>query len=228
MASIFTPEFTIGDKLFLINFFNEISDNKFKGEFYSVPIPQDAPAEIPRIILKSKDNHWKLEISLERTNLVYLKPNLTQVQDKDALNFGIFASKVLGSYKSKTNVRIQRLAYISERASALEDSSPAQYIANKYIKNEYLKEPFNNTRQFELHSLKKYRFENFNVNSWARLKSVNLLDGKNTPVVHLINDINTFSFQEEPNANFSVEDLSKFYSTIPDHLESIVELYFKD
>jgi hypothetical protein len=47
MAAIFTPEFAFGDNLFLINLFNDLSERKFNGEFISVPIPQDAPAELP-------------------------------------------------------------------------------------------------------------------------------------------------------------------------------------
>lgn len=228
MASIFTPEFTIGDKLSRINFFKQRSNNKFDGDFFSVPIPQDAPAEIPRIILNSEDNSWKLEISLQRTNLIFLKPNLLEIEDPDALNFSKFAQELFYSYKTDTDVKIQRLAYITERASVIEDKSPSQYIADKYCKDKYLEEPFNNAKQFELHSLKKYHFEGFNINSWVRLKSANLLDEQKTPIVQIINDINTLSVQEDPEANFTADNLSGFLDKIPGHLESILDLYFKE
>lgn len=97
MASIFTPEFTIGDKLYLIDFFKDKSKNKFNGDFLSIPLPQDAPAEIPRVILNSKDNLWKLEISLHRTNLIFLKSNLSIIKDPDEINFNDIAREIFHS-----------------------------------------------------------------------------------------------------------------------------------
>ncbi|MFQ6120053.1 MAG: hypothetical protein ACE5KE_09225 [Methanosarcinales archaeon] len=70
MGVIFTPDFSIGNKLSLANTFQDMSGGKFDGELFSVPIPQDAPPEIPRMVLNSQDGTWKLEVSLERTNLI--------------------------------------------------------------------------------------------------------------------------------------------------------------
>jgi len=225
MAAIFTPEFAFGDNLFLINLFNELSEGKFNGEFISVPIPQDAPAEIPRIILNSKDGLWKLEVSLMRTALIFLKPSLDLVTDNDAIEFNTFAKKVFYNYKKKTKIRVQRLAYVTERVTKISGNSPAQYIADKFCKDNYLKAPFNGTQSFELHSLKKYKFERFDLNSWVRLKSTNLLDKNRTPVLLVVNDINTLALQEAPDNTFSLKDIQRFYNKIPDHLDSILKLY---
>ena len=225
MAAIFTPEFAFGDNLFLINLFNELSEGKFNGEFISVPIPQDAPAELPRIILNSKDGLWKLEVSLMRTNLIFLKPSLDLVTDNDAIEFNTFAKKVFYNYKKKTKIRIQRLAYVTERVTKISGKSPAQYIADKFCKDNYLKAPFNGTQSFELHSLKKYKFERFDLNSWVRLKSTNLLDKNRTPVLLVVNDINTLALQEAPDNTFSLKDIQRFYNKIPDNLDSILKLY---
>jgi hypothetical protein len=84
--------------------------------------------------------------------------------------------------------------------------------------------PFDRTNGFEIHSLKKYEREGFNVNSWIRLKSVNLKDSTQTPVLLAANDVNTLS--EDQSIEFNVEDIVRFYDYFPQHVESIIELYF--
>jgi hypothetical protein len=84
--------------------------------------------------------------------------------------------------------------------------------------------PFDRTNGFEIHSLKKYEQEGFNVNSWVRLKSVNLKDSTQTPVLFAANDVNTLS--EDQSIEFNVEDIARFYDYFPQHVESIIKLYF--
>ncbi len=226
MASIFTPDFSIGNKLLLMNQFQEISGQKFDGEFFSGQIPQEAPAEIPRIILNSQNNCWKLEISLQRTNLVFLKPLNEHVKAPSLKDFGSYANEIFSKYKSQTNIRIQRIALVTERFYEIEESSPSQFLAAKFCKDSFLEEdkPFNRPNGFEIHSLKKYERERFKVNSWVRLKAVNLKDTKQTPVLLAANDVNTLS--EDQSIEFNVEDIARFFDYFPQHVESIIELYF--
>lgn len=226
MASVFTPDFSIGNKLLLMNQFQEISGQKFDGEFFSGQIPQEAPAEIPRIILNSQNNCWKLEISLQRTNLVFLKPLTEPVKAPSLKEFGSYASGIFSKYKSQTNIRIQRLALVTERFHKIEHSSPSQFLAAKFCNDIFLEKdkPFDRTNGFEIHSLKKYEREGFNVNSWVRLKSVNLKDSTQTPVLFAANDVNTLS--EDQSIEFNVEDIARFYDYFPQHVESIIKLYF--
>jgi len=228
MAVIFTPEFAFGDKLPLVNLLNNLSNNKFDGDFISVPIPAEAPVEFPRIMMTSKDGLWKLEVSLERTNLIFLKPNLQSIVDPDAIDFSNYAKRIFCEYKKKTKIRIQRLAYVTERVTKIPDKSPAQFIADRYCKDEYLKAPFNRTQSFEIHSFKKYNFERFELNSWVRLKSINIADEEPVPVLLTVNDINTVAIQEAPEVSFSFWDIQRFFKKIPHHLESILKLYFPE
>ena len=226
MATVFTPDFSIGNKLLLMNQFQEISGQKFDGEFFSGQIPQEAPAEIPRIILNSQDNCWKLEISLQRTNLVFLKSLTSPVKAPNLKEFGNFAIEIFTKYKSQTNIRIQRLALVTERFFKIEESPPSHFLATKFCKDMLLEKdkPFDRPHGFEIHSLKKYEREGFKVNSWVRLKSANLLDSMKTPVLLAVNDVNTLS--EEKNVDFNGEDIVRFYEYFAQHMESIIELYF--
>jgi len=226
MAVIFTPDFAFGDKFSIINLFKELSGNKFDGELFSAPIPREAPPEIPRIILNSKLNDWRLEVSLERTNLIYSNSAFSPITDPEALGFGKVARELFRSYKKKSKIKIQRLAFITERVAKIKKKAPSQFIADTFCKEDYLKEPFNNTESFELHSLKKYEFKKFNLNSWVRLKAA-LLAEKQTPVLLAVSDINTLSLPEAPDVNFQLKDIDRFFINIPNHLENILSLYFK-
>jgi hypothetical protein len=73
-GTIFLSDFSISDRLSLINFFDDITSNKFDGEVFSLPIPQDTPIGFPRIILNSKDALWKTELTLEPLNIIFSKP----------------------------------------------------------------------------------------------------------------------------------------------------------
>jgi len=227
MAVIFTPDFNIGDKLSLINLFQELSETKFDGELISIPIPQDAPAEIPRIILNSRDETWRLEVSLQRTNIIFLQPLAPTATTPSMQDFAEVIKKIFKPYKEKNNIRVQRLAFVTERFSEISEKSPSQFIADKYCKEEYLKAPFNRTSAFEIHSLKKYEYQSFFLNSWVRIKSANLKDGKSSPILMVINDINTLANEEGPNIIFTGEDIVRFFDIIPDHLDNILNLYFK-
>lgn len=226
LAVIFTPDFSIGDSFHLINLFKKISGNKFDGELFSTPIPQDAPAEIPRFILNSQLDSWKLEVTLERTNLIFQNPAFSSITDPDALNFGNFARELFREYKKASKIRIQRLALIIDRVAKIEDETVPQFIANTYCKDNYLEKPFNNTSAFELHSLKKYEFKKFDLNSWVRIKSAQLAETHDS-VLLMINDINTFAYLEAPDENFRLTDIDRFFKNIPNHIEEILSLYFK-
>lgn len=227
MASIFTPEFSFSDKLALLNLFQDLSGGKFDGELFSSPIPQDAPAEIPRFILSSLDRTWKLEVSLERTNLIYLNPDFSPITDPNALDFANYVKEFFRSYKKAYKIRIQRLAFIIERVAKIEKKTPAQFIADTFCKEKYLKKPFNKTNSFEIHSLKKYEFKKFEINSWVRLKSVVLASDPPTPALQVVSDINTFAIQEAQDKSFELKDIDRFFKFIPDELENILTLYFR-
>lgn len=227
MGAIFTPEFSCGNKMSLIQRFQEWSGGKFDGDLMSIPIPQDAPAQVPRIILRSQDNNWVLEVTLERTNLYHLRSDDSPLDDPDAQNFWNYVSDFVSSYKREDDIRIQRLACITERVANIAATTPSQYIANTFCKDEYLDRPFNNTNTFQLHAHKKYNtFMDFNINSWVRIKSANLPDEERTPVLHVLSDINTYSADDDPDRTFDLEDIARFFQNVPDHLECVFQLYF--
>jgi hypothetical protein len=226
MSSIFTPDFSFSDTLGLLNLFQELSGGKFDGELFSAPIPQSAPAEIPRIILNSKDKARKLEVSLERTNIVFQQLADLSIPPPETRDFADSVGGVFKAYKKKTSIRVQRLALVTERYIEMPEEPPPQFIAAKYCKKQYLKAPFNNPKAFELHSLKTYEWNGFHINSWVRLKSATLSDPAQTPVFLVINDLNTLGKEFAESESFGEQDIARFFKNAPNHIEEILGLYF--
>ncbi|MCD6293396.1 MAG: hypothetical protein J7M20_00395, partial [Deltaproteobacteria bacterium] len=88
--------------------------------------------------------------------------------------------------------------------------------------------PFFGPESFELHSLKKYTWEDFDVNSWVRMKvqSIKTKDGESVRAILLTNDLNTYSLDEAKDREFSKDEIIRFFDKISEELRKIVHLYF--
>ncbi len=225
LAAIFTPEFNITNSLNIANIANNLLKGKIDGNLVVLPIPQDAPPDIPRVQLTAKEEGWRLDISLARTNLFYHALPNQGVSEILIEEFAEVASNFFSSFKKSLELRVQRLALVTERVCPQEN--PANYIVEKFCDQKYLAEgrPFNNLKAFEIHSLKKYMFEDFYLNSWVRIKSLISQKLKLTGVL-VINDLNTLSMDEDPGKAFSENEISKYYNITPDHLNKILSKYF--
>ncbi len=229
LGSVFTPELNISSSLKIANLVSDLLGN-YVGQSPSIlPIPQDAPPGIPRILFSSSDKKWKLNISLERTNLFYeVPPNSTdEVISID--DFSSIASDFFGHYQKELGLRVQRIAIVTERSLIQDDA--LDYILRSFCNEKQIIEgrPFFNTKRFEIHSLKKYPWENFNINSWVRMKFLPIMigDGETAPAILVVNDLNTFSSDEAPDEAFSADDIKTYFEKAPQHLNKILKLYFE-
>jgi hypothetical protein len=228
LASIVTPELNISSSLKIANLVADLL-GKYVGEAPSIlPIPQDAPPEIPRIIFSSPDKKWKLNISLERTNLFYDTPPTSTDEVISIDEFSSIASGFFGNYQKGLDLRVQRIAIVTERLAMRDDA--LDYVLGRFCNEKQITKgrPFFNTKRFEIHSLKKYNWENFSVNSWVRTKflPIKIGDGETAPVILVINDLNTLSSDEAREAAFLADDIKAYFEKAPQHLSEILKLYF--
>lgn len=225
LSAVFTPELDITNHLKFLNFVDETLGDKLDGAPTILPLPQGAPGEIPRIQLTSSDKKWSLNISLVRTDLFYINPSISDEEMIEISDFSAISSDFFSEYQEKLDLRVQRLAFVTERI--LPESKTSDYIIDKFCKEEYKKEgrPFNNVKKFEIHSLKKYEWENFHLNSWVRIKSIDYESDTIIPTVLLINDLNTLSLKEDLDKTFLSNDIRKYFERIPDHLRGILLKY---
>ena len=225
-STVFTPDPYEHDKVKLANVIKEATDNLFDGESAILPLPPEAPPDIPRISLMSKSEEWKIDISNARMNFFFLKRKDMQAEEPSLLAFFEQGLKIYRALNERYLIRYQRLAGGVQRVAVIEGKLPSEYLPERFSKAEFVERgPFNRSARFELHNLKKYKPAWFSsdVNSWVRVQSA-VLEGTEEPVVSILNDINTLS--EQRDANFSQETLVEFFTNLPAEMETILTLYF--
>ena len=219
--SIFTPALLFSPNKILGNLMSKFPGT-FDGKTAVLPLPPNAPKEIPRLILPSFDEKVKLEISENRVNFFrYLKENDILV---DKNSFFKLCSDVYEEYVKCTSAKVGRLALVIVKF--LENSSPGLTLAQHFCKENLIEEPFNRPENFEIHSHKKYELAGFEVNSWVRCKS-GILKKDNKPIILAEQDINTLSEKLEQN-EFSLEQIRSFVEITASEQEAILGKYFPE
>lgn len=218
--SIFVPELLFNPNKILGILMSKFSDI-FDGDTTVIPLPSDAPGEFPRLTLLSSDNKTKLEIAANRVNLFrYRKEDTTEIDEKPFLQI---CSDVFREYIDCTSAKVGRFALVIVKFS--EDSNPGLTLARHFCKDELMVEPFDRPERFEIHSHKKYKLGDFNVNSWVRCKS-GILKKDNVPIVLVEQDTNTLSEEIEDN-EFDIDQIQSFIEIAVKEQRTILDKYFK-
>src|SRR5438093_4571213 len=87
-------------------------NNKLDGDPVSLPLPADAPAEIPRIILSSKDKTLRMQISPLRVDLRWEAVSDIAVQIPEVCDL---ARRGFSVFSRATNAKPTRLALVVTR-----------------------------------------------------------------------------------------------------------------
>lgn len=219
--AIFTPSLKFVKNNILTKLMEDFS-SFFDGDTIVVPIHQDAPKEIPRIILQGRQGVFKLEVAESRVNcFVSRQPNVAD-SVIDVNGFIALAKRIFSSYKNFTDATIGRLAMVGVKYLMIE--TPGVLLAQHFCKDRWLVEPFNRPESFELHSHKRYGLRQFTVNSWVRCQTGQLVATREKAMV-VTQDINTLPEELEAK-NFSLGDLNEFIDAATVEQESILKLYF--
>jgi hypothetical protein len=223
-ATVFTPGFNFVTSKILPELF-QIHPDEFDGDPTVLPLPQDVPLPVPRIILNDRIGSKKLEVAPERINYYRLKANSEDLISVEG--FFSSAASLLTIYLERTGAKCGRIAAILTRFSYKDN--PAIEIASHFCKEQFNVRPFNEPSNFEIHAHKKYRFmESFEVNSWVRVKSAFITlkpENRATPSVIVEQDINTLSELIET-INYTVSEIALFYDNILNEFNNIIHLYF--
>jgi len=195
------------------------------GDPISLPVPPEAPPEIPRILLASKDGSLRFDIALNRADFRWQRTDGVL----DISRFLASAERVFQSLNRAAESLPGRLAMVVHRFKPQEDAGKA--LAKQFCRPELLEDrprhkgPLNRPEGFELHAFKQYRLGSYTVNSWFRAKT-GFVDQKNPrPVVLVEQDLNTPQEQIDQ-ARFSFDDIQQFHRLCASELDTIMHLYF--
>jgi len=223
-ASLFTPNFSFDSSAILRELF-AIQPELFDGAPTVLPIPQDAPPEIPRITLKNMDQSLKLDVSPSRINLYRTKSAADDIVIID--EFTNLASQFLNNYLERVNARCGRLAAVIRRFLIIE--KPGFEIAAHFCREEFMEAPFDRPESFEVHAHKVYDLSDFDrVNSWVRIRSgvAQFADRAPQHAIIIEQDINTLSEGME-NRDYSEQQINRFFEIVADEFDIILRLYFQ-
>ncbi len=221
-STIFTPGFSFNSSLVLRRLL-EIESDLFDGAPTVLPIPEDAPREIPRITLQSSNRSFKIDVAPSRTNLYR-----TKSAEDDIINindFITFSSQFLTNYMESVNARCGRVAAIIRRFAVIEN--PGHEIAEHFCKKEFMAAPFDRPGNFEIHAHKVYDLSDFGrVNSWVRIKNgvAQFVDRAQQHAIIIEQDINTLS-EEMENRDYSEQQINRFFEIVADEFDIILRLY---
>lgn len=196
--ALFSPGIVISNKLRLANMINEAMDDLFDGDPIILPMPEDLPPEVPRIILKSKDEKYLLQIAINCVNFFYRSQEDTVEEEfliDELYDKWIKLQNQLFTY-SKT--QFHRAALVTQWIVDL-STSAAPFLSAKYLREGL---PFESPYEMEIHCLTKEKVAECEVNMWVRIKSIRKLSKPEQDQFLLITiDINslaekTYEFDE--------------------------------
>lgn len=205
----------------------ELGD-QLDGDPVTLPLPPQAPPEVPRLILQSADQSLRMEVSLLRVDVRWQR-TVTAGQP-ELPQFCGFATKAHGLFQEVVGARSGRLALVVQRYQL--HQSPGMALSAHFCRPElvsnqpHAKGPLNRPENFELHAHKTYHLGRFPINSWMRCKTGVLAVAEvGQPIILVEQDLNTVAEGLEKQS-YGVADLQEFYGLTVPELDAIARLYF--
>lgn len=197
--------------------------SQFTGDPMILPIPADAPAEIPRIVLKDSTGASQLQVAPSRSDLSLARQPGSRL---DANDFFEGAVETLEILLGALGVRPDRLAVTGAFFHRSDD--PATHLATHFCQSRWVEGgPLADVRTFELHAHHRLEpTEGPAVNSWIRCKTGSASDAGTTfPAIIVERDINTLKEEAEGRA-FDPDGLRNFMRQAGAQLSASIPEFF--
>lgn len=220
-ASIYTPELSqFSSSNILASILGQYADI-FDGNVQAPPLPNDVPPDIPRVIVESKDNIFRIQASPARIDFLWISMR----QEDQATRFNCI--EVLKSFLQKISPQnpIGRLAFLITRI--VDDPSPAETLIDRFCNASSKIKPLNHSENFEIHNHKRYKPDALGaeINSWVRCKAVEVIQPFHKKVIIVEQDINTLQDQIKAN-EFDTNFINKFFDFAKNESDQILSIYF--
>lgn len=141
-TAIFTRKFQISNEYEKSNLLLELREkigDVFSGQPVLIPVPNDAPPEIPRIILNSADNLFTCNIALNRTDIFFNSVNSAEndiniLLEKQKLN----SSKLFDFLKEK-KIEIARIGFVIDVDYTIQNA--LEFLRVEFVRNNKFEDP---------------------------------------------------------------------------------------
>jgi len=193
--------------------------NLYDGVVQALPLPENAPLEIPRVILQSKNGAFRLEAAPLRIACYWIVDDSLETEPGKGF---LTCLDVLEQYLKSTNIQVYRLALVLNRI--YKNQNPASQIVEQFCKPGLQASLFKESKKFELHDHKEAQLQSFSVNSWVRFKSAQLVSENSVePVLLIEQDTNTLA--EETWQRFTANQISEYFHLALENSEKTLQNY---
>lgn len=208
----FLSDFRLTDKPSFTKELLDLTKDTFNDEPLILPIPDDAPKDIPRIVLKSTDSSYYANISLDKLDF-----NFRVIGEGVDLKFKETIDGYLNNIEKIYNfllnyehTRISRIGFITRFFIRLEEGTPT-FIKNKFLK----KGLFPNARSIDISENERISLEPYQLNKLINIKSLKKREEKEFKGLLTEIDINTI---KEEDYDFKIGPLKKLLIEIKKYI----------
>lgn len=191
----------IRDPLEVAHHVRSATSDLFDGEPLVLPLPSDAPSEIPRIVLKSKDERYSCNVSGVRLDLFYREKNPTRKWIDLRNEYFQHLLAISHTLVKTLRATVTRLGSVADFEVPI-DTSPSLTLRRAYLKEGILP----GEHEIELGILHRQSWETIEINRWVRLRGK---EGESR--LRVVVDINTIP---EKKYDFNVDSIESFYNYI--------------
>jgi hypothetical protein len=196
---------------------------RYDGQMQVLPLPLNAPLEIPHVSLQSSDGKWRLNMGPSRLDSFWTNLPFT-ITPLSLESVAQECAEVQDHYLGKRQAQVGRLALIVSRICPVE--RPAETLIQHFCNERSQQQPFRHSATFEVHNHKVYTPEkegiDYQVNSWVRCKTTSLV-ADNRPVILVEQDLNTL---EKPPHLFDDSQIRAFFRMAVHEADEILRVYF--
>ena len=225
-AAIFTPGLQFRSGVVIASLLGEYAD-VFDGDPLALPIPPEAPPEVPRVELRSADARYRLRAAPARLDI--FEQRISADRGVNLPEFCQLAAGVINAYLEATQAVIGRMACVITRIA--EDDTPALSVARHFCRDKWLAGPLNRPEKFELHAHKRFELNGeFEINSWFRCRTATLqfaeaAEASTRDVISVQQDFNTLT-EESVERDYSRDEVLRFYELAQPEFDVVLALYF--
>jgi len=218
---IFIRNLNISTDVDKTNWFSKINNALsiiFDSEPSLVPIPNDAPPEIPRFILKNLDSKLHCNISLSRIDFFYdidesKEESFTDIMENHKSNRSVIFNFLLDS-----SVLIYRIGFISLDEIKFTEKETAAF---NYLKNSFILEgKLNNLNELLIRTNHLSELDHINMNN-----IITIIGDKDN--INIQTDINNVLINNQPELmnNLVISDINKIVDYSIEKTISLIEKF---
>ena len=219
ITAVLFAGYNLTNKIEVANALNKRVRRVLDGEPVFFPISSDAPAEIPRIILESKDRRYVNNIAMDRLELIYNEQGKPRREIGDLReDYLRLVRDIAEVVKVELKADVFRLGFIARFLAF--PSDPVQLIMSSFIQEGAIRNPFG----LQVHVLDRMNWNELDVNRWYRLSSIEMSEatggGKALSVVF---DVNTISAKRY---EFGASSITAFYDRASTYAAENIKVLF--